>query len=52
MKQKQILTEMLGFSMQQHEIKDKVIEALEAKIAEYEATKQAKSEAKPAKEIK
>lgn len=39
MNQVQLLEQMLSFSLQQHAIKDKTIEDLQKKVAEYEAAK-------------
>lgn len=39
MNHKQILEQMLSFSLQQHEGKDKLIEDLQKKLSGYEATK-------------
>lgn len=39
----EIISSMLNFSLQQHINKDKTIEDLTAKLAAYEATKQAKT---------
>jgi hypothetical protein len=48
----QILEQMLSFSMQQHIIKDKTIEELQKKVAEYESAVKAVNTAKTVKETK